>query len=246
VNPNIRLVALDMDGTLLNSEQKVTLRTKKAIKEALEQNVHVVLSTGRAFTKCYPYAKELELNSYLITANGGQVWTVEKELLKQNVLAPEQAEKMYRLGESIGVHMWMISSKRVFQNEAPARFADYDWLKFGCASKDQKKLDQMIHELSFIEGLELTNSLPMNIEVNPKGVSKASALNFICNRTGMTMDQIMACGDSLNDMKMIQEAGIGVAMGNAQEAIIKAADVQTDTNDEDGVAKAIEQYVLQA
>lgn len=246
MNPDIQLIALDMDGTLLTDEQEVTTRTKKTIQKALNQNVHVVLSTGRAFTKCYPYAQDLELNSYLITANGGQVWTIKKELLEQKTFAPEQVEKMYRLGESVGMHMWMISSKRVFQNEAPDQFADYEWLKFGCASHDQGKLDQMIHELSFMEGLELTNSLPMNIEVNPEGVSKASALKFICNKIGITMEQVMACGDSLNDMKMIQEAGIGVAMGNAQEAIKQAADVQTDTNNQDGVAQAIEKHVLQA
>lgn len=233
-----------MDGTLLNSNLEVTERTKKAIHEALDRDIHVVLSTGRAFTSCYPYAEELELRSYLITANGGQIWTVNKELLDQKLLAPEKIEKMWRLGEGLGVHMWMISSKRVFQNEAPERFADYEWLKFGCATNDQNKLDKMIKELSYMEGLELTNSLPMNIEVNPKGVSKAAALQFVCDQIGITMEQVMACGDSLNDMKMIQESGLGVAMGNAQEAIKKAADTITDTNDSDGVAKAIEKYAL--
>lgn len=244
LNPDIQLIALDMDGTLLNSNHEVSERTKKAIVEALNRDIHVVLSTGRAFSSCYPYAKELGLTSYLITANGGEIWTVNKELLDRKFLASEKVEKMWRLGENLGVHMWMISSKRVFRNEAPEDFNDYEWLKFGCETNDEAKLDQIIKELSYIDGLELTNSLPTNIEVNREGVSKAAALEFVCKRIGITMEQVMACGDSLNDMKMIQNAGLGIAMGNAQEAIKKVADMMTDTNDEDGVAKAIEKYVL--
>jgi len=241
---DIKLIALDMDGTLLNSEQDVSIRTKTAIENALDNNIHVVLSTGRAFSTCYPYAEMLQLNSYLITANGGQIWTVDKQLLQQTLLEADKVEEMWRLGEGIGVHMWMISTTGVFRNQAPERFEDYEWLKFGCASSDETRLNRMIDELSYFNDLELTNSMPMNVEANPKGVSKAAALKFVCNQIGITMNNVMACGDSLNDMKMIQEAGIGVAMGNAQEAIKNASDVLTDTNDNDGVAKVIEQYAL--
>lgn len=243
-NKGIKLIALDMDGTLLTTEHEVSSRTKKAIKEALSQGIHVVLSTGRGFQTCYPYAEQLNLQSYLITANGGQIWTVEKELLDQHLLETELIEKLYNLGTQVGVNMWMISTSGVFRGEFPDNFYDYEWLKFGCESSDKQKLDIMIEELSHYEQLELTNSLPTNVEANPKGVSKARALHFLCEKIGITMDQVMAAGDSLNDIKMIQEAGIGVAMGNAQEAIKKVADHITDSNNEDGVAKAIEKFVL--
>lgn len=243
-NKDIKLIALDMDGTLLTSEHEVTERTRKAIKEALGHGIHVVLSTGRGFHTCYPYAEQLRLESYLITANGGQIWTMEKELLDQHLLDTALIEKLYNLGTQVGVNMWMISTNGVFRGEAPDDFYDYEWLKFGCESQDQQKLDIMIKELSHYEELELTNSLPTNVEANPKGVSKAKALHFLCDKIGITMDEIMAVGDSLNDIKMIQEAGVGVAMGNAQEAIKKVANHTTDTNNNDGVAKAIELYVL--
>ena len=241
---NLKLIALDMDGTLLSSDHKVSVRTEKAIKDALNQGIHVVLSTGRGFQTCYPYAEQLKLQSYLITANGGQIWTVEKELLDQHLLETALIEKLYNLGIQVGVNMWMISTSGVFRGEAPENFYDYEWLKFGCESQEKQKLDIMIQELSHYEELELTNSLPTNVEVNPKGVSKAMALNFLCDKIGITMKEVMAVGDSLNDIKMIQEAGIGVAMGNAQEAIKKVANYTTDTNDEDGVAKAIERFTL--
>ncbi|MFP3489554.1 phosphoglycolate phosphatase, partial [Staphylococcus sp. SIMBA_130] len=83
---------------------------------------------------------------------------------------------MYNLGTQVGVEMWMISTSGVFREESPGNFNDYEWLKFGCQSEEKQKLDIMISELSKYEELELTNSLPINVEVNPKGVRKARAL----------------------------------------------------------------------
>ncbi|MEC5422889.1 Cof-type HAD-IIB family hydrolase [Virgibacillus sp. C22-A2] len=240
----IKLIALDMDGTLLNDDHEVSNHTQEVIAKALENDVHVVLSTGRWLDSCYPYAELLKLTSYLVTANGGEVWTVEKELLEQHLLGAEKVEKMWNIGEGIGVNMWMISTDGVYRGERPNNFYEHKWLKFGCDSLDQAKLDKMVEELSYIKGLELTNSLPTNIEANPEGVSKASALKKVCQEIGITMNEVMAVGDSLNDIKMIQEAGVGVAMGNAQEAIKNVADHITDTNNNDGVAKAIEQFVF--
>lgn len=241
---SIKLVALDMDGTLLNSDQEISEYTQDVIAQALDRDIHVVFSTGRGIRTSYPYAEQLNLTSYLVTANGGEIWTMDKELLDRHLLAAKKVERMWHIGKGVGVHMWMMATDRVFRNTPPDSFYHYDWLKFGCHSLDREKLYQMIEELSYIEGLELTNSMPNNVEANPAGVNKAAALKKVCKEIGITMDEVMAVGDSLNDIKMIQEAGIGVAMGNAQEAILKAADVTTDTNDRDGVALAIERYVL--
>lgn len=241
---DIKLIALDMDGTLLNDDHEVSERNRKAIEKALEMDVHVVLSTGRGFATCYPYAVDLKLPSYLISANGAEIWTMEKELLRRNGLKAEMMEKLYNIASQVGVGMWMIATEGAFREEIPTDFDNYEWLKFGCYSEDQQKLDILVKEFSKYEELELSNSLPTNIEVNAKGVSKAQALHFLCDRIGITMENVMACGDSLNDIKMIQEAGIGVAMGNAQEAIKKVADYMTVTNNEGGVGEAIEKFVL--
>lgn len=241
----IKLIALDMDGTLLKDNHEVSAPTKEVIKKALANDIHVVLSTGRSLDTCYPYAAALELTSYLVTANGGETYTMEKELLDQHLMPIEKIEKMWSLGEEVGVDIWMIATDGVYRNGSmPENFADHKWLKFGCNTEDENKLERMIKELSHMEGLELTNSLPTNIEANPAGVSKAAALHFVCEKIGITMDEVMAVGDSLNDIKMIQEAGVGVAMGNAQEAIKNVADFVTDTNNHDGVAKAIEHFAL--
>ncbi|SET08500.1 hypothetical protein SAMN05216389_105108 [Oceanobacillus limi] len=241
----VKLIALDMDGTLLNRQEEVSNYTKQVIAQALEKGVHVVLSTGRSFKTCYPYAEDLSLSSYLVTCNGGEIWTMEKELLEQHLLDASAMEKMWYMGEELGLDPWMISTENIYRGNCPADFKQQKWLKFGCDSHDKDKLDQLVKDLSYMEGLELTNSLPMNVEVNPKGVSKASALRKVCQKLNITMDNVMAVGDSLNDIKMIQEAGVGVAMGNAQEAIKNVANHVTDTNENDGVAKAIERFVIQ-
>lgn len=241
---SIKLIALDMDGTLLTPALEVSKRNKDAIKEALNQGIHVVLSTGRGIQTCYPYAEELGLQSYLITANGGQIWTMEKELLRQQLLPLETVKALDRIVKEMDVRKWMISTEHIFRDEDPVDIPAYEWLKFGCASEDLNKLDQVRERLKTFDDLELTNSLPTNIEINPKGVSKAKALHFVCDRIGITMNEIMAVGDSLNDIKMIQEAGIGVAMGNAQDKILEIAAFVTDTNESDGVGKAIEKFAL--
>ncbi|MDF2963402.1 MAG: Cof-like hydrolase, partial [Paenibacillus sp.] len=92
--------------------------------------------------------------------------------------------------------------------------------------------------------LEITNSHPLNLELNPKGINKASGIRQVCSLLGIGMSQVIAMGDSLNDESMIREAGLGVAMGNAQDEVKEFADVITATNEEHGVAKIIEQYVL--
>lgn len=243
-NKQIKLIALDMDGTLLNNELEISEPTQAVIAKALASGIHVVLSTGRSLDTCYPYAELLNLTSYLITSNGGEIYTVDKTLLDQHLLETEKIEKMWEIGREMDMQIWMVSTTDIYRNSRPENFYDHEWLKFGCSSLDKSKLDTMVEELSYFEGLELTNSLPTNIEANPEGVSKAAALHFVCREIGITMDEIMAVGDSLNDIKMIQEAGIGVAMGNAQEAIKNVADYVTDRNDKDGVAKAIERFAI--
>lgn len=241
---NIKIIALDMDGTLLNDNKEVPRRNKEAIEKALQQDVHVMLSTGRAFDFSYPYAVELNLPSYHIAANGAEIWTMDKELLRRKSLPKGMIEKLYNIGRQVGAGMWMISSEGAFQEELPEDHEQYEWLKFGCYSEDKKTLDILIKEFSKYEELELANSLPTNIEVNAKGVTKAHALEFLCERMGITMNEVMACGDSLNDIKMIQASGIGIAMGNAQESIKKVADYVTVSNNDGGVAEAIERFVL--
>ncbi|RYG71688.1 HAD family phosphatase [Lentibacillus lipolyticus] len=241
----IKLIALDMDGTLLNKDETISDYNRKRIEQALAKGVHVVISTGRWLGSCYPYVESLHLDSYLITCNGGEIWTVEKDLIERHLLEPERVRMMWELCTGLGVNTWMVSTNRVwYGSQRPDDFFAHEWLKFGCDSLDTEKLDKIVKDLSHYDDLELTNSLPTNVEINPKGVSKASALERVCEELGITMQHVLAAGDSLNDIKMIQAAGVGVAMGNAQDAIKQVADDVTETNEQHGVGKAIEKFVL--
>ncbi|WP_163970597.1 Cof-type HAD-IIB family hydrolase [Oceanobacillus halotolerans] len=241
----LKLVALDMDGTLLTNKETLSTHTKEIIAKALEQEVHVVISTGRWLDNCYSFAEELNLNSYLISSNGGEIWTMDKELIDRHLLKAEMVEKLYEMAQNLGLNTWMVTTNSVYRDgKRPDDFYIHYWLKFGCDSLEKEKLDEFVNELSYYEELELSNSLPTNVEVNPIGVNKAAALKKVCDLIGISMNNVMAVGDSLNDIKMIQQAGLGVAMGNAQQAIKNVADHVTDTNDHDGVAKAIERFIL--
>lgn len=242
---NIRLIALDMDGTLLTSTDEVSTANQKAIQAAQEAGVHVLICTGRWLKACSMYAEDLQLNTYLITANGGEIWSRQGELVERHLHASDVMEQLYTIGEGHGAYMWLVSTENVFHDH-PGNYPDQKWLKIGYRSEDKEILRKIHAELPNKEQLEISNSSPYNIEVNPKGVNKANALERVCEELDLSMDEVMAVGDSLNDLKMIERAGIGVAMGNAQEVVKKAADYVTETNDLDGVAQAIEHFVLKS
>ncbi|MFJ7747448.1 Cof-type HAD-IIB family hydrolase [Peribacillus sp. NPDC097295] len=243
-NINIKLVALDMDGTLLNQIGEISEENRRAIKEAENQGVYVVLSTGRAFATCNDFAKSMELQSYLITVNGSEIYNNDGELVERHIVDSESIQWMWELSQKHGTYFWATSCDRVYRDEMPEKIMDSKWLKFGFDTNDDTIRQLIMDELRTKENLEISNSSPTNIEVNAIGVNKAKAINRVCSMLDLTMDHVMAVGDSLNDLAMIQEAKLGVAMGNAQQIVKDKSDWVTSTNQEDGVAKAIRKWVL--
>src|SRR5699024_11123405 len=126
----------------------------------------------------------------------------------------------------------------------PSDFSEHDWLKIGYAHLDEDDRVYGREQLRELQELEVSNSTPMNCEVNENGGNKGERLRTFCKKLNITLDEEMAVGDSLNDFKMINEVGIRIAMGNAQEEILEIADYVTLTNREDGVAEAIKKYAL--
>ncbi|SER57341.1 hypothetical protein SAMN04487944_10695 [Gracilibacillus ureilyticus] len=240
---DIRLIALDMDGTLLNSKHEVSEENKKAIIKAREKGVEVIISTGRHYQTSSLIAKELDIH-YLITVNGSEIWTMTGDLIARQTLDAEIIEKLVAIKEEHKTWAWLSSIDKIWRGEVPEDISAHQWLKFGFDTDTPEKKEKIMQTLGKWEEIEISNSSPTNIEVNAIGVNKAAAIEIVCERLGITMEQVMAAGDSLNDIKMIEKAGTGIAMGNAQENVKKVADWITATNDEDGVAKAIEKFVL--
>jgi len=241
---DIKLIALDMDGTLLNNKGQISEANRQAIKEAQEQGIFVVLSTGRSIHTSRDHADSLQLTSYLVTANGSEIWDEKRELVERKLVKAELIQWMWELSKQHNTKFWAINTERNWNNEMPEDLHTKEWLKFGFTIDDDATRELILKELEAKGEFELTNSTLKNIEVNPKGITKAKGLELVCQRLGIEMKNVMAAGDSLNDLAMIKAAGLGVAMGNAQEAVKKAADWVTATNEEDGVAKAIRKWAL--
>jgi 5-amino-6-(5-phospho-D-ribitylamino)uracil phosphatase len=244
IKPEIKLIALDMDGTLLDQNHEVSEENRMAIRDAEQRGVKVVLSTGRSLRTARDYVISLELSSYLVTVNGSEIWGPNGELIERNPVASEHIQWMYDLSRKNKAKFWAISSEDNWNNNMPDDILSKVWLKFGFHIEDDQVRAAVLKELEERKDFEISNSSLMNIEVNALGINKARGLEKVCSLLGISMENVMAVGDSLNDIAMITEAGLGIAMGNAQEAVKDAADDITDTNTENGVAQVIKKWVL--
>lgn len=242
--PEIKLIALDMDGTLLNDHHEVSDANRQAIKEAEKKGVKVVLSTGRSLRTAKDYVLSLELSSYLVTVNGSEIWGPDGELVERTPVATEHIQWMHDLSRQNNARFWAISTENNWNNEMPEDVLSQEWLKFGFHIEEDDIREKVLKELEAKGLFEISNSSLVNIEVNSIGINKAKGLQKVCSLLGISMKNVMAVGDSMNDIAMITEAGLGIAMGNAQETVKKAADDITGKNTENGVALAIQKWVL--
>ncbi|WP_223067633.1 Cof-type HAD-IIB family hydrolase [Paenibacillus caui] len=241
-----RLLALDMDGTLLTDNHQISSETAKWIRKAAEAGVHVCLSTGRSYDEAAPFGEELGLDTPMITVNGSEVWKNPHELYHRELLGQELIAQMYRLSRDKKVWFWAYSVEGLYNehNWYDGAIQEKQWLKFGYNVSDDQLRHEVLMELQNIGGLEITNSTPWNIEVNPQGINKASGIRTVCGLLGIDMSETVAVGDSLNDLAAIQAAGLGVAMENAQLAVKENADYVTSSNNDDGIAEVIRKFIL--
>ena len=244
----IRLVALDMDGTLLNDRQEVSPRNAAAIRRALDAGVIVCLATGRGVQHVLPYTELLGLTTPMITVNGGEIWRRPRELHRRVTMDAEDVLRLRGLALEHGVWYWAYATDGVYNRERwiepQEAVRDKTWLKFGYHEENLRILEQIRDTAAGWGRFEISNSSPVNIELNPAGVSKGVALLELCDLLGIDPSETAAAGDSLNDLSMIRAAGLGAAMGGAQQAVKEAAGIVLPGNNEDGIAHLIEQYVL--
>lgn len=242
----IKLIALDMDGTLLNDRNEVSKANREAIAEAQDAGIHVVCTTGRSLITSQDYVVSLGLSSFHITVNGSEIWNEKGELVQRKIVPTEHIQWMFDLAQKHQAKYWATAADHIWRREMPNDIENHTWLKFGYEIDEDDKRENVLQELKLRGHLfEISNSSPINIEVNTRGVNKANGIRTVCDLLGFSMGEVMAVGDSLNDVPMIQEAGLGVAMGNAQVIVKDAADWITATNNEDGVAYAIRKWVLE-
>jgi hypothetical protein len=241
-----KLIALDLDGTLLYKGE-VSAENAKWIEAALEAGKKVVLSTGRPIHDVRSLARRLKLNMPLVINNGSEVWLSPDELHVRHELDPELVARLFRVIEKYGgeVDFWAhTTGGKIDAQNVPDPLHSVKWLQFAVRSANPDHLREIREEVAGWNRLEISNSHVTNIEFNPLGVSKASGLKEVCRWLGISLSEAIAVGDSLNDIPMIRAAGLGVAMGNAQEPVKRAADAVAPPCGEDGVAWVIKEYLL--
>lgn len=265
-----KVLVLDLDGTLTNSEKKITPRTKKALMEMQEQGHTVVLASGRPTPGITPLAKELELEKnggYILSFNGGQITNCKTgEIVYQKTLPPEVVPKLFDLADKLDIGLISyeqdaiitgmhydeyidieknITHLPVKQMENISEYIDFPLNKcLGTADPEVAAQAEKEYEKMFGKTLCISRSEPFFIEITPMGIDKAASLERFCKLTGNKRENMIACGDGFNDVSMIEYAGLGVAMANAQAAVKEVADYVTASNDEDGVAKVIYKFIL--
>ena len=274
---NIRMIGLDLDGTLLTSQKTMTSYTKSVLEEALLQGIHVLVSTGRPISAIPREILEIPGMKYAVTANGARILELSKDgedtVLREHTVSVDIAKKALEIFKEYDtIHEIFIegtgySSQNVkkaeeyFENPSMAEYLlktripvenVIETLKEKNKSvekvqgifKNVKEQEEALPRLLEIKGITVTSALGNNLELNQEGVDKGKALLELGELLGISKDEIMACGDGMNDYEMLKTVGFAVAMENADSRLKEIADYITVTNDEDGVAKAIKKFAL--
>ena len=281
----IRIVALDLDGTLLDSEKRLSEVNRDALARAAEKGVLIVPTTGRFFGMMPPAVRDLPFVRYAITINGAQVYDRETDTaIVRDEIPLEMALQVMELLDRYDVIYdcyrqnwgWMTAALqekaadyvtnehylkmvREFRNPVPELKAH---LRETAAVGDVQKimlfatnsqvsglasqvLDAIRSEMAakFPE-IKVTSSTWNNIELNIKSAHKGNALKRFAEHLGLGLENCMAFGDGMNDFTMVEAAGLGIAMANAEPEVKRVAKDVVPSNDEDGVAKGIDKWIF--
>lgn len=244
---NYKLLALDLDGTVLTDDKKITEATRKWIRKAVDEGVTVIFSTGRGIQTAGAIWDDLALDAPMVMVNGAEIWKGPGQLWERHFISRDDIRWLHEQAMAAEAKFWGYSVESLtHKKDWTEEMFERDWLKFGMHHADLDEIQKLRELLQNRESIEITRSAPINIEISLKGISKETGVRRVCELLGITMDQVMAVGDNLNDQRLIRAAGLGVAMGNADEELKQIANVVTESNEEDGVAKAIERYLLGA
>ena len=274
MNMKYKLICTDMDGTLLGENHTVSENNKNALRKASELGIKVAITTGRLFTSAKAYADLVGVEAPIISANGAYIREKDKnEVIYESILKDEQLESIYKVMKKHGLLGYFNTSDSVITEEELPETHGYvmmnknlsedrrvkiqlvDDFKIGFKKNkdkilksimfgEEEKLAEVRKELSEEGSFELVSSWRGNLEVMQKGTTKGNAVKILAQKLGIKREEIICIGDGENDLSMIEYAGLGVAMSNAEEYVKEKADYVTDTNVNDGVAKMIEQFIL--
>lgn len=267
---SIKLIAIDLDGTLLNSQHRVSDRVKQSIECAQAQGVQIILASGRPYSGMLPYLKELAIKNdknYVITNNGANIRDIDSGYaFHDNALSYEDYIRIEALSRQLDVNMHLVSDQCLYTaNEQIGRYTVWesylsniplvyrevakmteDMYYNKCIFSDEiarmAGLEKHIPQ-SFYDDYEVFRSASFYLEFLRKNSTKGYALQKIADEMNLQGSEIMCIGDHENDFSMYKVAEIKIAMGNGINLLKENATFITKTNNEDGVAIAIEKYI---
>lgn len=267
---NYQVLVLDLDGTLTNSEKKITPPTKQALIEIQEAGKIVVLASGRPINGVAPLAKELEMErfgGYTLAFNGARITKCSSgEIVYNRTLPKEIIRPIWEYVKTIpGLDIISYDDERILSGICPNKYVEKEKMinSMEIVSVDDfpSALEHPVNKLlicgdpdilaDMVEPLKkqyhgllnIYRSEPFFLEIMPRNIDKAQSLQKLLNSVGLTADEMICCGDGFNDLSMIEYAGLGVAMENAQPIIKESADFITKSNDEDGVLHVINTFL---
>ena len=263
----IRLVAFDVDGTLVGRDLSIARAVRESIERMMRAGVAGCLVTGRMYRATLPFARELGFDAPLICYQGAAIVDpASDEVLQHSALNNEIVQELAVMAQADGMHLQLYRNDEYYC-EARNRFSDlyaslamsepvivpslreafaYSPATKGVVVADASVASAYAQKLHAALGARayVTRSLPEFVEVLDPGVDKGAALRFVAARLGVPIEQTAAIGDSWNDAPLLAAAGFGIAMGSAPSELRAVADAVVSDLEHDGVAEAIERYVM--
>ena len=282
-----KLVAIDLDGTMLNQYGIITEKTKKAIKKVQDKGVEVMIASGRAITSVKRFSKEINIKKYFISGNGAITYDIENnKILYENILKKQKALQIIKICEENSIYYNIYTETGIIaknlnyntlyyykdnltkpdENRTHINIVEdvYNYideknekiLKIMICDEHRAVFNSIVRKLKEIPDIEVLDVSHMSrkiikqgteeialeyfyTEVSAKNVDKWNALEEIIKLMNITKEEVVTIGDNANDLKMIKNAGLGIAMGESAPYIKQTADMVALSNEEDGVANIL-------
>lgn len=260
----IKLVATDIDGTILPYSGEFTDEVKNCIKKLKANNIKVVIVTGRMFEGAKKIAQRLDLDTPIVSYNGGYIKTLSGEILYEKNLPENYAKDLIKWARENNIHINLYADDALYSekdDDEIKRYSEYQGLSYTVKNFSEISLNR-IHKILAIDytnaekvtswaetmskqypDLYIIKSTPFFCEFSTKTATKACAVEFLTQYWGLKKEEVLTIGDQDNDIELLKAGGISVGMGNGTENLKAHADYITDTVDNNGFVKAIEKFV---